>query len=153
MQSRVTLKPNVARALMVALETAQHSCSRDAALIQLLLLNVNPCRLVWINPSFLVVTVMKGVVRSAPCAALRLGAPGRREETLRSILRAERLVLQSHVPSLDSASRYRTPPLSSKLTDLTLLARSVNANRRDDEMQTRPKSAGVMVRFHSISFM
>lgn len=106
----------------------------------------NLCRLVWIKWSCFVLTVMKGVVRSAPCAALRLGAQGQREETLRSIRRAERLVHQSHVQSLDSTTRYRTPPFSSKLPDLTLLAHSVEGKQHDDEIKTRPKSSGTVVR-------
>ncbi|KAB5550561.1 hypothetical protein PHYPO_G00055110 [Pangasianodon hypophthalmus] len=85
---------------------------------------------------------MTGVVRSAPCAAARLGAQGRRDDTLSSIRRAERLVLQSHVHSLDSATRYRTPPLSSKRPDVALLAHSVNG------INTRPKSPGIML--HSL---
>lgn len=148
-QFHVTLEPNVARALTVAVETAQHSSSPYRRTSQFSLLNVNLCRLVRINPSCSVVTVMRGVVRSAPCAAVRLGGPGaRREETLRSIQRAELLVRHFHVDSLDSASRYRTPPHPSKLPALTLLGHSVNAKQRAEEIKTRPKSAATAVRLH-----
>ncbi|KAK2831619.1 hypothetical protein Q7C36_016705 [Tachysurus vachellii] len=91
---------------------------------------------------------MKGVVRSAPCTAVRLGVQGRWDETLRSIRRAEHLVLQSHVHTLDSATRFRTPPFLSKHPDLTLLAHSVILNHRDDGIKTRPKSSGTML--HSL---
>lgn len=89
---------------------------------------------------------MKGVVRSAPCAAVRFGAQVGRNETPRSIRRAERLVLQSHVHTLDSATRYRTPPFSSKLPDLAFLAQSVTRKQHNDGIKTCPKSPGTMVR-------
>lgn len=109
-------------------------------------LKINMCRLVWNNLPYFLVTVMKGVVRSAPCAAVRLAAQSRRDETLRSIRRAERLVLQSNAQSLDSAARYRASPFSSRLPDLTILGHGMNEKQRDDEMKTRPKSTGTMVR-------
>ncbi|XP_060754143.1 tektin-like protein 1 [Neoarius graeffei] len=82
---------------------------------------------------------MKGVVRSAPCAAVRFESQARQDETLRSIRRAERLVFRSSGAPLDSATRYRTPPASSKLPDLQLLA---------SEITTRPKSSSTML--HSL---
>lgn len=109
-------------------------------------LKINMCRLIWNNLPYFLVTVMKGVVRSAPCAAVRLAAQSRQDETLRSIRRAERLVLQSNAQSLDSAARYRASPFSSRLPDLTILGHSVNEKQRDDEIKTRPKSTGTMVR-------
>ncbi|KAL7832185.1 hypothetical protein AOLI_G00297330 [Acnodon oligacanthus] len=59
-------------------------------------------------------------VRSAPAAPAAppaVGAQEWRDESLRSIQRAQRLVLQSHMDTLHTAARCRRAPLSSRLAD------------------------------------
>ncbi|KAF7700255.1 coiled-coil domain-containing protein 105 [Silurus meridionalis] len=81
------------------------------------------------------------VVRSAPYTAVIIGSKCPGDETLSSIRRAERLVLQSHVRTLDCTARYRAPPHSSQLPGPTLRAYSV----KKDVIQTRPASSGTLL--------
>ncbi|XP_072547553.1 tektin-like protein 1 [Salminus brasiliensis] len=60
---------------------------------------------------------MRSVLHSAPAAPVAVGAQRWRDESLRSIQRAQRLVLQSHMDALQSAARYRRAPLSSRVTN------------------------------------
>ncbi|KAI4884230.1 hypothetical protein NFI96_011605, partial [Prochilodus magdalenae] len=70
-----------------------------------------------ISPASPVVEVMKSAVQSAPAVPLTVGPQKWRDESLRSIQRAQHLVLQSHMGALRSAARYRRAPLSSGFTD------------------------------------
>ncbi|XP_066516343.1 tektin-like protein 1 isoform X2 [Hoplias malabaricus] len=81
---------------------------------------------------------MNSVTQSAPAtpATERSQRPGDesqrwKDESLRSIQRAERLVLQSHMNALHSAARYRRTPLCSRFTD-----------SNEASFNLRPKSTG-----------
>lgn len=99
---------------------------------------------------------MKRPVLSAPPAVF-VGSKGWRDATVRSILRAEDLLRQTHADQLHSSTRYRshsagTFNVTHRLPQLT--AYSVNNsvekdhNESDSEKKDefRPKSTGTMVK-------
>lgn len=98
---------------------------------------------------------MKRSVQSAPPTVV-VGPKGWRDATVRSILRAEDLLRQTHVDQLQSSTRYRSHSVGTfnyRLPQLT--AYSVNGsvekehNESDSEKKDefRPKSTGSMVKY------
>lgn len=81
-------------------------------------------------------------VHSAPAASVTVGSQRWRDESLRSIQRAQRLVLQSHLDTLHSATRYRRAPISRKATD----------EENESLEQIRPKSTGTTVKITNVQF-
>ncbi|KTG41065.1 hypothetical protein cypCar_00010078 [Cyprinus carpio] len=98
--------------------------------------------------------IMKRPVQCASPAAVVVGSKGWRDATVRSILRAEDLLRQTHADQLHSSARYRSHSVgtfTSRFPQLT--AYSVNSsvdkerNESDSEKQKefRPKSIGSML--------
>uniref|UniRef100_A0A8C1GS69 Coiled-coil domain containing 105 n=1 Tax=Cyprinus carpio TaxID=7962 RepID=A0A8C1GS69_CYPCA len=98
--------------------------------------------------------IMKRPVQCASPAAVVVGSKGWRDATVRSILRAEDLLRQTHADQLHSSARYRSHSVgtfTSRFPQLT--AYSVNSsvdkerNESDSEKQKefRPKSTGTML--------
>lgn len=99
---------------------------------------------------------MKRSVQCAPPPAVVVGSKGWSDATVRSILRAEDLLRQTHADQLHSSTRYRSHSVgtfTSRLPQLTAYSVNSSANKEHNESDSekkeefRPKSTGSMVKY------